>query len=87
MMVYNLPCQSFQVTANTSKVISLPDTVQEGGKALRTELGAVGQGLSDTLSNKACLLVQSAEQLEETKTWTALNLPYCRPMTQNVLLY
>lgn len=41
--------RTFQVTANTSKVISLPDTVQEGGKALRTELGAVGQGVLECI--------------------------------------
>lgn len=41
--------RTFQVTANTSKVISLPDTVQEGEKALRTEFGAVGQGVLECI--------------------------------------
>jgi len=44
MKVHNMACQSF----DTSKAISVPDTVQEGGKALRTELGAVGQGVLES---------------------------------------
>jgi len=39
-----MACQNF----DTSKAISVPDTVQEGGKALRTELGAVGQGVLES---------------------------------------